>query len=99
MPHNFVVDHINDDKTDNRIENLQLLTPGENLNKNKKYHQNLKKCKLNRPREYYEEKLEKFSLEYELAKENHDSEKAHALRSYISQYRARLRYWDLHNIN
>lgn len=33
---NLVVDHINDIKTDNRIENLQIITHLENINKNKK---------------------------------------------------------------
>ena len=30
IPEGFVVDHINDIKSDNRLENLQLLTPKEN---------------------------------------------------------------------
>jgi len=31
IPEGFVVDHINDIKDDNTLENLQLLTPSENL--------------------------------------------------------------------
>lgn len=33
IPDGYVVDHINNDKQDNRIENLQLLTPEENSHK------------------------------------------------------------------
>lgn len=33
--HNIVVDHINNDKSDNRIENLQLITTRENSSKNR----------------------------------------------------------------
>ena len=35
IPDGYVVDHINNDKQDNRIENLQLLTPKENSTKAK----------------------------------------------------------------
>lgn len=41
----YVVDHINEDKHDNRLENLQLLTPAQNLEKSRKIkerdHQNI----------------------------------------------------------
>ena len=33
IPEGYVVDHINNDKKDNRLTNLQLLTPGENSTK------------------------------------------------------------------
>lgn len=34
IPEGFEVDHINNDKTDDRLENLQLLTREENIKKN-----------------------------------------------------------------
>lgn len=33
LPDGYVIDHINNDKMDNRIENLQILTPSENSKK------------------------------------------------------------------
>lgn len=33
LPDGYVIDHINNDKTDNRIDNLQLLTPQDNSHK------------------------------------------------------------------
>lgn len=36
VPNEYEVDHINNDKTDDRIENLQLLTQQENISKENK---------------------------------------------------------------
>lgn len=93
VPNNLVVDHKNNDKTDNRVTNLQLLTPSENIWKDREHNVYLMKCKY-RPREWYEDKLNDYLEKYEEAKLNKDANLAHKLRAYISQYRAKLRFWD-----
>jgi hypothetical protein len=52
---------------------------------------------LNKPRSFYEDKLAGYEKAYEEAKLNKDADLAHKLRAYISQTRARLRYWDSHH--
>lgn len=93
---NMVIDHINDNKTDNRIENLQVLTPKENIWKNRKCDVREIKCMLKKPRRFYEEKLEKYLRLHELAKKEKDADRAHKLRVNISHTKARLRFWDSH---
>ena len=101
VPAGFVVDHINNKHEtieDYHISNLQLLTPGQNVAKDRdgdwlKYEL---PCKLNRPRTFYEDKLNMYLAKYEKAKADHDAEAAHYLRCNISQYKARLRYYDAH---
>lgn len=93
----MVVDHKNDDKKDNRLANLQLLTPKENIWKNRECDVYELKCVLSKPRSYYESKLEHYLAAYETAKINKDAELVHKLRSNVSQCRARLRYWDSHH--
>ena len=51
IPSNLVIDHINENKADNRIENLQLLTNKQNVSRSKKakptLHYNKYKIKRN----------------------------------------------------
>ena len=100
VPEGMVVDHIdNKHETlhDYRLENLQLLTPQENLAKENTYIGTRElKCKMNKPKEFYENKLLKYEKEYEEAKKNHDADTAHKLRTNIANMKARLRYWDSH---
>lgn len=96
IPAGMVIDHINSDKLDNRLENLQLFTPKENINKEREESTKEIPCKLDRPRSYYENKLAMYEELYEEAKANKDAKKAHHLRSNIAQTRARLRYYDNH---
>ena len=100
VPEGMVVDHINNKHTnlkeDYRLSNLQLLTPPENVTKNRECNTKLIPCKLDRPRSYYEEKLKKYEDLYQDAKEAKEASKAHKLRINITQTRARLRFWDKH---
>ena len=102
VPSGMVVDHINNkhyELEDYRMENLQLLTPRENVNKdrlNEDWHVWELKCRLDVPRSFYEKKLEGFEMAYEQAKADKDDKAAHNLRGNISHTRARLRYYDAH---
>lgn len=90
IPEKYCVDHIDDDKQNNNIKNLQILTWPENIKKNRKVSKQgtrLTPCSMKRPREYYEEKVKHY---LELWKED----KKYA--TSLSESRARLRYWDLH---
>lgn len=92
----MVVDHENNDKSDNCLFNLQLLTPGENIYKNRECNIYELKCNLNRPRSFYEDKLTNFISKHIQAKLDKDADLAHKLRGNISATRARLRYYDHH---
>ena len=100
VPEGMVVDHINnchDTIEDYDLSNLQLLTPAENLAKDRdNWHTRELKCKLNKPRSFYEDKLKKFTTAYEQAKKDKDANATHKFRASISQTKARLRYWDNH---
>lgn len=93
----LVIDHIDNDADNNDISNLQCITPGQNLAKDRdNWHKSELKCKLNKPRSFYQDKLENYLLAYEQAKKDHNAEAAHHLRTNIAQTKARLRYYDNH---
>lgn len=99
VPEGFVVDHINNQHStleDYHLDNLQLLTPKQNLAKDRAPSTRELKCQLNKPRSFYEDKLKKFEALYETAKLEKNAEEAHKLRVNIAQTRARLRYYDNH---
>lgn len=99
VPEGMVVDHVNNKHSrieDYHLDNLQLLTPRENVIKERICNVTEIPCKLDRPRTYYEEKLAKYEALYEEAKANKDADRAHHLRSNISQTKSRLRYYDAH---
>lgn len=100
VPEGYVVDHINNQHSrieDYYLDNLQLLTPKENVAKERDdWNIRELKCKLNKPRKYYENKLNQYLDAYEKAKLNKAPELAHKLRANIANTRARLRYYDNH---
>ena len=94
IPEGMVIDHKDNDKKNNHKDNLQLLTPSGNIWKDKVCNVRQEKCKLNKPRKFYEDKLEKYLALYKEAKINRDQELAHKLRANIANTKARLRYYD-----
>lgn len=96
-PLGLVIDHKDNDPRNNDLSNLQMITQGENIAKERANWNTYElKCKLNKPRSFYQEKLEAYLLANEEAKKAGDAEASHKLRSNISQIRARLRYYDNH---
>lgn len=96
IPEGMVIDHQNNNKTDNRLQNLKPLTPKQNVTKERPESTKQIKCMMNKPRSFYEEKLKRYEELYESAKLLKDAKKCHHLRTNIAQTRARLRYWDTH---
>lgn len=96
IPMGMVIDHIDNDKTNNNLDNLRIVTPSENITKERpNANKTLMKCRLTKDRSFYESKLNEYLVLYEEAKTAKDIPAIHKWRTYVSQYRARLRYYDL----
>jgi len=96
VPAGYVVDHINNQHTeleDYNLDNLQLLTPAQNLEKERGISTRMIKCMLSKPLSFYEDKLDKYLAEYEQAKKDHNAKKIKNLGNNIAYTRARIRYY------
>ena len=97
VPAGMIVDHVNNkhnELDDYLPNNLQLLTPKENINKDSKQNKNrLLKCSLKKPLSYFETKLAKASELYN----NSTGLERHKHVKDCARYKANIRYWKLHN--
>ena len=101
VPEGMIVDHIdNKHEThyDNRIENLQLLTPAQNLAKERPVSMYMVTCDMKKPIEYYIDKYNYWILEYKEEKEENSSstEYAHKCRCSYNMYKKKIEYWYQH---
>ena len=96
IPEGLIIDHIfnkHDTLSDNRIENLQLLSQGEHARKDKPLSTRELRCNMTLPLSYYEEKLNTYLNEYNNTK---DQKEKRNLSTQICQYKAKIRYWKSH---
>lgn len=96
VPDGMTVDHINNQHEfldDYKIENLQLLSPKDNIHKDShaNYNRTLK-CSMKKPRSYFEEKVNY----YQNLKDNSTGMQRYEYINILSRYNANLRYWDAH---
>lgn len=99
VPEGYVVDHINnrhETLEDYHLNNLQLLTPAENVAKERDESTRQVYCSLKKPISFYENKLNNYLEQYEEAKKDHRADLVHKLRTNISDTKARIRYWKAH---
>ena len=87
IPPKTLIDHVNGDRLDNRIENIRLAD--SKLNRNNRHHKDgtfEMRCCMTKPREHYEEMLNKAKA----------MQKSRSRSTMISHAKAKLRYWDSH---
>lgn len=92
----YVVDHKSNKHEsieDYTLDNLQLLTPAENLAKERGESNKQLKCKLNKPLSFYENKLNMYLEQYEQAKKDHNADLCHKLRANVANMKAKIRYY------
>lgn len=99
VPEGMIVDHIDNKHNtlyDNRLENLQLLTPEENITKEREASLKELPCDMKKPLSHYKQLLKTAKAEYEKEKKTNRSstEKAKYLRITIYQLRCKIRYWE-----
>ena len=99
VPEGMIVDHIDNKHStlyDNRLENLQLLTPEENIIKEREVSAKELPCDMKKPLSHYKQLLKTAKAEYEKEKKINRSstEKAKYLRIQIYQLRCKIRYWE-----
>lgn len=90
-PAGVVCDHIDNDPFNNDISNLQLLTPKENVNKNRTSLPKIAQMPMYITEEEILRKLEGYEMAYEQAKADHDACAAHRLRCLLSEWRSKHR--------
>lgn len=89
IPAGYVVDHIDSNRSNNDLSNLQLLSSRQNVLKGKvsKTVHKLYKPRKYKSQEYYENKFILFYKQYEYYKEIGNAQKCHSLRASICNYR------------
>lgn len=95
-PVGLIVDHIDNDPQNNDINNLQLLTQKENLEKQRGKSTAQLKCNLKKPLSFYEDKLKMYTEKYEAAKKAHDADEAKLQRGNMKVQRDKIRYYLAH---
>ena len=95
----LVVDHRNNKHTsieDYNINNLQIISPRENLTKDRKASIKELKCRLDKPISYYEDKLAYYEDLYKKAMKDRNREDARRRIQNIYDQKAKIRYWLSH---
>lgn len=92
-PQGLVVDHIDNNSINNHIDNLQLSTVKLNVTKDRNRPPKVVRMPKYITLEKIESKLAHYYGLYEQAKEDHDADTAHKLRSSLSDWNAKKRQY------
>ena len=95
----YVIDHKSNSHTsieDYHISNLQIISPRENLTKDREASTKELKCRLDKPISYYEDKLAYYEDLYKKAMKDRNREDARRRIKNIYDQKAKIRYWLAH---